>query len=116
MDLSTEIGIQNFRRSLHIAFKDISGKVDVRQFIRRDGTIDMQNLIMSIVDRVGFNTLQIMRSTIEQSSTTISYTTPPVSKHNITPTTPTSPTKTQKINESFGCGNIKQLLDDETDD
>jgi hypothetical protein len=103
MDLSTEVGIQNFRRSLHIAFKDISSKVDIRQFIRRDGTVDMQSLIMSMVDKIGFNTLQIMRMAIE---TPVSK---PIAK-------PVANDTCKKINEAFGCGYIKQILDDDADE
>lgn len=105
MDLSTEIGIQNFRRALHLAFKDVSGKLDPRQFIKRDGTIDIQAMIMSIVDKIGFNTLQLMRPNITATPK------PPAI---VASSSPSSGTK--KVNESFGCGHIKQILDDETDD
>jgi hypothetical protein len=105
MDLSSEIGIQNFRRSLHLAFKDVSSKLDVRQFVKRDGSIDIQAAIMSIVDKVGFNTLQIMRTSRTDDK-------PKVQSKIPAPSTST----TKKMNESFGCGNIKQILDDETDE
>lgn len=102
MDLSTEIGIQNFRRALHLAFKDVSGKIDPRQFVKRDGSIDIQAMIMSIVDKIGFNTLQLMRPNITATPKP--------------PAIVAGSGGTKKVNESFGCGHIKQILDDETDD
>ena len=114
MDLSTDIGIQNFRRSLHSAFHESIKRLDSRMFTRRDGTIDISKAMLSIIDDVGYNTLRIMKSSAPNYTPAISS----------TPSTPSTPalsstsghSTTKKINETPGCGNIRQLIDDDDSD
>lgn len=61
MDLSTEEGIQNFRKALHMALEKNVNDIDLRNF-QKNGRPDYKTAMMSITDKLGLDVLYLMKS------------------------------------------------------
>ena len=61
MDLSTEEGIRNFRKALHMALEKNVSDIDLRKF-QKNGHTDYKTAMMSITDKLGLDVLYLMKS------------------------------------------------------
>jgi hypothetical protein len=61
MDLNTEEGIQNFRASLHLAFKEHIRNHELQIYRKPSGSFDVERAVNSKIDEIGISVLKNMK-------------------------------------------------------
>jgi len=69
MDLKTEEGIQNFRKSLNFVANDYAKQINCHKYMRADGKCNIHAAIMDNIDNIGYKTLQVMKANANNITT-----------------------------------------------